>query len=281
MDTTLTALGDYFRARRAVLSPEDVGLPRTRGRRVAGLRRDEVADLAGISNDYYLRIEQGRGARPSDQVIGSIARALRLDVESTAYAFRLVSGQMPRGPVMRDTDTPDRISRTLTQWTHTPAYVSDPHRDIVASNPLATIFGEGGLAAGSNQVSALFNERMRRSLVEWEPMARSAVATLRRDAHPESPRLRELLQQLSVDKDFVRIWERHDVSGPEDATFRFLFDGVGEIAIDAQNFAVRSMPGYQLTVLSARPGGPGAEIFAHLAKSLPGGRSVGMTETRR
>ena len=281
MDTALTALGDYFRARRAVLAPEDVGLPHMRGRRVAGLRRDEVAELAGISNDYYLRIEQGRGARPSDQVIGSVARALRLDVESTAYAFRLVSGQMPRGVVMHDSDTPDRISRTLAQWTHTPAYVSDPHRDIIASNPLATIFGEGGLAAGSNQVAALFNERMRRSLIEWETMTRSAVATLRRDAHPQSPRLRELLEQLSVHEDFLRIWERHDVSGPEDATFRLAFDGVGEIAIDAQNFAVRSMPGYQLTVLSAQPGGLGAEVFAHLAKSLPGGNSVSMTEARR
>lgn len=281
MDTALIALGDYFRARRAVIAPEDVGLPRTRGRRVAGLRRDEVAELAGISNDYYLRIEQGRGARPSDQVIGAIARALRLDVESTAYAFRLVSGQMPRG-VIRDSDTPDRIARTLSQWTHTPAYVSDPHRDIIASNPLATIFGEGGLAAGSNQVSALFNERMRRGLLEWETMTRSAVATLRRDAHPRSPRLRELLRQLSVHDDFRRIWERHDVSGPEDATFRFVFEGVGEIAIDAQNFAVRSMPGYQLTVLSAQPGGVGARLFARLAESLPGGAgTVLMTGAER
>lgn len=281
MDTALIALGDYFRARRAVIAPEDVGLPRTRGRRVAGLRRDEVAELAGISNDYYLRIEQGRGARPSDQVMGAIARALRLDVESTAYAFRLVSGQMPRG-VIHDSDAPDRIARTLSQWTHTPAYVSDPHRDIIASNPLATIFGEGGLAAGSNQVSALFNERMRRSLLEWETMARSAVATLRRDAHPHSPRLRELLRQLSVHDDFRRIWERHDVSGPEDATFRFVFDGVGEIAIDAQNFAVRSMPGYQLTVLSAQPGGLGASLFARLAETLPGGAApAAMTGAER
>jgi hypothetical protein len=89
----------------------------------------------------------------------------------------------------------------------------------VAANPLASILGHGGLSQGSNVVLDLFHPRMKATLAEWETMTRSAVATLRRDADPASPRLRELLRSLSPDPDFVRIWARHDVSGPEVVTF--------------------------------------------------------------
>lgn len=280
MDDASTSLGEYLRARRAVTQPEDVGIVPTPGRRVTGLRRDEVAALAGISREYYLRLEQGRGARPSDQVLLSLCRALRLDHEATAYAFRLVSGRLlTPAPVPRD--SADRIVRALSAWTHTPAYVTDPHRDIVAANPLATVFGHGGLSAGGNQLRHLFVPRMKETLVEWEAMSRAAVATLRRDAVPQSPRLREIVAELSSDPDFVRIWARHDVSGPEDATFHILVEGVGEIPVDAQNFAVRSMPGYQLTVLSAPPGAVTAAVFARLADQLPGGIGADAVEAAR
>ncbi|WP_292714511.1 helix-turn-helix transcriptional regulator [Microbacterium sp. 13-71-7] len=268
MNDSLNALGRYVRARRGVVQPEEVGLVRQPGRRVSGLRRLEVAELAGISAEYYLRIEQGRVGRPSEQVLSSLARALRLDEESVAHLQRLVAGHPP----MRSAPSPEiteRIARTLSRWYRTPAYISDPHRDIVASTALAAALGHGGLAVGSNQVAALFNARMKSTLVEWEAMTRSAVATLRRDAHPDSPRLAELVRELSSDPDFVRIWERHDVSGPEDTTFHIAIEGFGDVAIDAHNFAVRSLAGYQLTVLSAPPGGIAETLFAGLAASVP------------
>jgi len=266
MDRAL--LADFLRARREMLQPEEVGLVRQQGRRVTGLRRLEVAELAGISAEYYLRIEQGRIGRPSEQVLSSLARALRLDEESVAHMHRLVAGHPP----VRSAPSPElteRIARTLSRWYRTPAYISDPHRDIVASTALAAALGHGGLAVGSNQVAALFNTRMKSTLVEWEAMTRSAVATLRRDAHPDSPRLADLVGELSSDPDFVRIWERHDVSGPEDTTFHIAIEGFGDVAIDAHNFAVRSLPGYQLTVLSAPPGGIAETLFAGLAASVP------------
>lgn len=269
MTDDANAVGRYLRARRALIQPEDLGIPRGAGRRVGGLRRVEVAEHAGISAEYYFRIEQGRGSRPSEQVLRSIARVLQLDQESTRYLLTLVSGS-PRIPEAPLSESADRVARTLGRWTHTPAYISDPHRDIVASNPLATVFGHGGLSAGCNQVANLFSQRMKDSLVEWEQMTRSAVATLRRDADPRSPRLRELVSELSADEDFVRIWARHDVTGPEDALFHIEVEGFGSIAVDAQNFAVRSMPGYQLTVLSAPPGELTEKVFAHLAAALPG-----------
>lgn len=262
------ALGRYLRTRRGLVQPSDLGIVSQPGRRVSGLRRVEVAEHAGISPEYYFRIEQGRGSRPSEQVLLSLARVLRLDHASTSYLLRLASPS-PRPVEPPPAESADRIARTLAQWTHTPAYVSDPHRDIVAANPLATVFGHGGLSAGCNQVVNLFSDRMKSSLVEWEQMTRSAVATLRRDAHPQSPRLRSLVAELSEDDDFVRIWARHDVSGPEDALFHIEVEGFGKIAVDAQNFAVRSMPGYQLTVLSAPPGAVTEQVFAHLAAALP------------
>ncbi len=268
MSDSLNAVGRYVRARRDVVQPEDVGLTRQPGRRVPGLRREEVAELAGISAEYYLRIEQGRIGRPSEQVLAALARALRLDDESIAHLDRLVTGR-PHRPHVPDAGAAERIARTLSRWYRTPAYISDPHRDIVAANALATALGHGGLAVGSNQIAGLFNDRMKSTLREWEEMTRSAVATLRRDAHPDSPRLAELVTELSADPDFVRIWGRHDVSGPEDTTFHIVIEGFGDVAIDAHNFAVRSLPGYQLTVLSAGPGGMAETLFAGLAASVP------------
>ncbi|MBW9110705.1 helix-turn-helix domain-containing protein [Microbacterium trichothecenolyticum] len=267
MSRHLIALGEYLRARRDVTAPEDAGLPREAGRRVPGLRRDEVAMLAGISPEYYLRLEQGRGARPSDQVLNAIARALLLDQESRLYLFRLATGSPPPAAPVADR-VAEQIARVLSRWTHTPAYMSDPHRDIVAANPMAAAFGHGGLSAGSNQVVNLFNDRMKATLVEWESMTRSAVATLRRDAHPDSPRLREIVDELSSDPDFVRIWARHDVSGPEDAVFHIAVDGLGEIAVEGQNFGVRSLPGYQLTVMAAPPGSITEAVFSRMSTAL-------------
>jgi len=235
-------LGEFLRARRNVCQPEDVGIHREPRRRVPGLRRDEVARIAGISAEYYLRLEQGRGSRPSDQVLDALARALLLDADSRQYLFRIASGEVP-SPLVPAAESADRIARLLGHWTHTPAYVADSNRDIVASNPLATAFGYGGLAAGSNVVLDLFDPRMKRILVEWEPMTRSALASLRRDADPSSPRLGQIIDELSADADFVRLWARHDVSGSEDASIHVLLEEVGAIEMEVQNFTVRSMPG--------------------------------------
>ena len=267
MSAGLTVLGEFLRARRAVCQPEDAGIVREPGRRVPGLRRDEVARLAGISAEYYLRLEKGRGGRPSDQVLNALARALGLDTDSRQYLLLVASGELP-SPAEPDPATAGRITRVLDHWTHTPAYVSDSNRDIVAANPLATVFGHGGLSAGSNVVQDLFVGRMKDTLVEWEAMTLSAVAGLRRDADPFSPRLKQLVDELSTDPDFVRMWARYDVSGPEDAHIHMTVEQIGTIEMDVQNFAVRSMPGYLLTVLSAPPQSITAMVFSRLAATL-------------
>ena len=261
------ALAEFLRARRNVCQPEDVGIHRGPRRRVPGLRRDEVARIAGISAEYYLRLEQGRGSRPSDQVLNAIARALLLDADSRQYLFRIASGDIP-SPVVPDAESAERIARLLGHWTHTPAYVSDSNRDIVAANPLATVFGQGGLAVGSNVVLDLFVPRMKRTVTEWELMTRAALASLRRDADPSSPRLQQIIDELSGDPDFVRLWSRYDVSGPEEARIHMVVENIGTLEVELANLAVRSMPGYLLTVLSAPPRSSTAIVFASLAASL-------------
>lgn len=271
MSTDLAVLGHFLRARRNVSQPEDEGIFREPGRRVPGLRRDEVARLAGISAEYYLRLEQGRSVRPSDQVLNALARALRLDEDSRQYMFRVASGDLRR-PAPPGEEAEERTARVLSHWTHTPAYVSDSNRDIIAVNGVLTDFngvaiagGERGFALGSNMVVSLFTDRMKSGLVEWEPMALSAVAGLRRDADPFSPRLKAIVDDLSHDADFARMWARYDVSGPEDARIHMVIPHVGTIEIEVQNFAVRSLPGHLLTVLSAPPNSLTAAVFSTLA----------------
>ena len=267
MAVDVVALGAFLRARRDVVQPEEVGLFRDTGRRVAGLRRDEVARLAGISAEYYLRLEKGRSTRPSDQVLKSLAEALNMDPDSRQYLFRIASGTAAPAPLPA-AESAERVAHVLSQWTHTPAYVSDSNRDIVASNPLATALGHGGLSAGSNVISDLFVGRMKNTLAEWEPMAQSSVAGLRRDADPASPRFQQLITALSADIDFARMWARHDVSGPEDARINMVIEKAGTVEIDVHNFAIRSMPGHLLTVLSAPPNSLTVKIFAALAASV-------------
>jgi len=133
------ALGRYLRVRRALVRPDAAGVPRQCSRRVPGLRREEVAFLAGVSSDYYVRLEQGRDRHPSDQVLLAIARALQLDEDATAYLLQLTKPPRPRS---KRTRRPEKVSdgiRTLiASWPLTPAYVHGTYMHILAASTLAT-----------------------------------------------------------------------------------------------------------------------------------------------
>src|ERR1700729_3349920 len=117
-------LGRYLRVRRALVPPDAAGVPRQGNRRVPGLRREEVAFLAGVSSDYYVRLEQGRDRHPSDQVLLSIARALQLDQDATAYLLQLAKPPAAgRAPPRRPEKVSDRIRTLIGNWPLTPAYV--------------------------------------------------------------------------------------------------------------------------------------------------------------
>ncbi|MBH0129531.1 helix-turn-helix domain-containing protein [Salinibacterium sp. NK8237] len=271
------ALGEYLCARRGVLTPEQVGLPADPQRRVAGLRRDEVAALAGISREYYVRLEQGRDNRPSMQVISALARALQLDEFAVRYLVRLATPQAPRpqaaGPL------PDAITgRLLEQWPDSPALVLDPNRDIVASNSLARALVPESFQVGMNLMLNTFLPGARTRHPDWSGLVSDHVAALRFYSDPTDPRRQEIVAQLLREQpEFARCWARHDARPFSDRTFRVPIEGVGEVELNIQLFSLPVHFGYELMVVFPTPGSPAASALAYLAAR---GTGLGVTPTR-
>ncbi len=259
-------LGDFLRRRREQLTPDDVGLSSDSSRRVPGLRRSEVAERAGISADYYLRLEQGRQRQPSLQVLQSLARALQLDADSLRYMQRLVElteGVRPL-PAMRP-GIVESVRQVMEMWDHTPAFVTDSNVDVVAANRLARAVGGEALRPGANLVEMTFSEAGRTMIAGWEDRARESVAQLRFRSDPYDPRLHEIVGTLSMrDADFRRIWARHEAR-PLVMGGSTLSDSEHEpFQLNFQNFEVQGAPGCVLTVLHAPPHSPGAAVLQEL-----------------
>jgi transcriptional regulator with XRE-family HTH domain len=261
-----SAVGDYLRARRALVQPEDVGLVREPGRRVGGLRREEVARLAGISPEYYLRLEQGRDHQPSDQVVAALARALRLDGESTDYLRRLAETGGYRRQSFSDTSSVDASVRALlAQWAHTPAFVMSRNQDILVSNTLASALGPGYMEPGANLVLQMFSDVSRLHAADWENTAARVVAALRLHGSPEDPRLQEIVGALSVrDPDFSRLWARHDTASQRTGISRHYIDPIGWVEFQWQNLAIPAST-HILVTFWAEPGTPAAAAIVYLA----------------
>jgi transcriptional regulator with XRE-family HTH domain len=158
-----TPLSQYLRARRALVRPEDVGLAPGGRRRVAGLRREELALLAGVSPNYYLRLEQARDRHPSAQVLDALARALRLDAGETSFLHSLASAAPEPRRHEASEHAPASIERLIGTWRTTPAVVHDRHIDILVANPLATMLTPA-FRPGANALRALFLEPEMRDL---------------------------------------------------------------------------------------------------------------------
>ncbi|MER5540278.1 helix-turn-helix transcriptional regulator [Streptomyces mirabilis] len=268
------ALGGFLRARRAQLRPEATGLPTSGRRRVPGLRREEVATLAGVSTDYYMRLEQGRERHPSQQVLEAVARALRLDDEAVAHLYRVAT------PTARRTRRAPRVERVaphlrrlLDTWSDTPAFVLGHALDVLARNRLA-----GALYAGFTHCDNLLrmtflDPAAHHFYRDWDRAAESSVATLRRAAgiDPEDPRLRELVGELSMKSaDFRVLWARHDVRGKTREAKLFHHAQVGDLELHYEAFTVNSAPTQQLIVYQAEPGSTSADALALLGSLSAG-----------
>src|SRR3954447_26901758 len=244
-----TPLSQYLRARRALVRPEDVGLPPGGSRRVSGLRREELAMLAGISPSYYLRLEQGRDRHPSAQVLDALGRALQLDAAATSFLHSLASAAPEPRPHETPARAPASIERLIGTWQTTPAVVHDRHLDILAANPLALALTPA-FRPGANAVRALFLEPEFRYLYEdWEDAARNAVARLHtlvgRDI--DSARFRELAGELSSrSDDFRRMWARHDIHAMGAHTFIYHHPIVGSLELQPEMLAIGGSAGQVL-----------------------------------
>ncbi|MFI9801297.1 helix-turn-helix transcriptional regulator [Streptomyces sp. NPDC052302] len=288
----MTATGDpgplaaYLRARRELVPPAAVGIPDTGNRRVAGLRREEVAFLAGVSSDYYVRLEQGRDQHPSEQVLLSIAGALQLDEEATAYLLQLAASPRIRRRRPRPEQAGDGIRTLINSWPLTPAYVHGTYMDVLAANPLAIALSPFN-APGHNSILAAFLEPELRALhSDWEEMTARIVPYLRSVAGPDTtdPRLVEIVGELSVRSDrFRRLWARQDVKHKATGTSRLQHPQVGTLTLHYEKLLIPGSPGQTLVTYHARPGSDSEERLSLLA-SLNGSTRTpaedGRTEDR-
>jgi transcriptional regulator with XRE-family HTH domain len=263
-----TALGQYLRARRELLRPEDVGLRNFGRRRVPGLRREELAMLAGISSDYYLRLEQGRDHHPSSLVIDALARALQLDEDAAAHLHSLSHPAAARRRPEEPEHAPTSIEQLIASWRNTPAFVQGRHMDILAANALASALSPV-FSPGVNLVRATFlDPEIRRFVGDWEAVAQSVVARLRALVGPdvEDPRLAELVGEVSVRSDqFRRLWARHDIQLASIPARTFNHALVGCLELRAESLAITGTEGQLLIVHHADPGSPSERALALLA----------------
>jgi transcriptional regulator with XRE-family HTH domain len=266
-------LGAFLRARRAQLSPRDFGLPEKGSRRkVAGLRREEVAQLAAISVDYYTRLEQGR-VQASAPVLATLSRALRLDEDQQAYLYQ-IAGKADAQPRRRRTAQRVRpaMRRLLDQLTQTPAIVLGRRLDILAWNPMAvTLYTDFGAVptARRNYLRLLFTDPVIRGMhAEWEHDARDAVAALRMEiaAAPAHPELAQLVGDLSVsDPDFRTWWAEQHVNSASYGTKHYRHRTVGDLTLDCDTWSSPDDSGQRLMVLTAEPGTPSHDALHILA----------------
>ncbi|MFE4059280.1 helix-turn-helix transcriptional regulator [Streptomyces sp. NPDC059096] len=256
-------LGDFLRTRRAALLPQDVGMASYGARRVAGLRREEVAVLAGMNADYYTRLEQGRERNPSPQVLDALSRALRLDTDARAHLFRLagaVPGDRPAahaaegvGPALR---------QLMDGYPNTPAFVMNRTLDLLATNALADALFAPFEPADNLARMAFHDPAGRHFYRDWEYAAQATVANLRQAVgfDPGNPRLRELVDTLGEHStEFARLWNAHTVRGKTLDAKRLLHPDIGPLALTYQAFDVRDAPGQQLVIYHAEPGSPSAQ----------------------
>ncbi|WP_374945922.1 helix-turn-helix domain-containing protein [Agreia sp.] len=259
-------LGSYLRARRELVTPEQVGIPVLGTRRVPGLRREEVAMLSGISAEYYLRLEQGRDRHPSAQVLEAIARVLRLDDDTYLLSLATPQPRRQRAKVRREV-LPPSTARFIAELPF-PAFAEGRHLDVLAANSLASAISPR-LSTGGNRLRDVFLDEAEQDLFEdWERAAAALLAGFRRavGSSIDDPRVVELVGELSlVSPQFRRMWARHDVAERVGANVVLNHPVVGRLRLDREKLAISGSEGVMLVVYHAEPGTEAAERLALLA----------------
>ncbi|GAA4984842.1 transcriptional regulator with XRE-family HTH domain [Nonomuraea thailandensis] len=279
---------DFLATRRAKLTPEQVGLPTSGRRRVPGLRREEVAVLAGVSTEWYTRLEKGHISGVSEDVLDAVAQALRLDQDERTYLFDLARAARParHAPSRRkDVQVPPRVQWLLDSVTLSAAFVRNGRQDIVASNALARalhapIFDSPVTARHgcANIARYIFlDPESPRFFVDWDAAAATTAALLRAEAgrEPHDRALRDLVGELStLSTEFRSNWAAHDVRLRHDGTKRLWHPQVGDLDLTYQSLdlPMSSRTVYGLTIYTAEPGSTSEErlkLLASLAATRP------------
>ncbi|WP_037356730.1 helix-turn-helix transcriptional regulator [Amycolatopsis orientalis] len=262
-----TELGDFLRARRAQRSPDDAAVHYSGRRKVAGLRREEVAVLAGVNVDYYARLEQGRETRPSPQVLDALSRALGLDPDARDHLYRLAGAAPPDLPSAVSQRVSPELRQLMDSYPHAPAFVLNRVLDLLAANALADALFSPFRSADNLARMTFLDPAGREFFARWEWTAQATVANLRSTAG--DPALPRLTAELSAgSEEFRKLWENHQVRGKTREPKHFVHPAVGPLTLTYQAFDVRGAPGQQLIVYQAEPGSPSADALS-LLRSVP------------
>jgi transcriptional regulator with XRE-family HTH domain len=252
---------EFLMSRRAKVTPAQAGLPAGRGRRVPGLRRSEVAMLAGLSVEYYSRLERGAIRGASTAVLNAIADTLRLDDAERAHLFdlaRTADGIPASGRRRRRATKPATVGPS--------AFIRNPRTDVLATNALGRAFyspliGDAGRVP--NLARFLFLDPASRDFYpDWDRFAQMSVAIIRAEAgrDPHDRGLQDLVGELSThSQTFRRLWGAHDVHILGAGTKRFHHPEVGELVLAHEEFAITAEPGLMLMIYTAEPGSASAE----------------------
>jgi transcriptional regulator with XRE-family HTH domain len=269
----------FLSSRRAKITPEQAGLQHfSRNRRVPGLRRSEVADLAGVSVEYYAQLERGNLAGASDSVLDALARALHLDEAEQQHLADLARAAGPgartrrrprpgRGPGIRPS-----VTRVLDLMADVPAFVNNGRGDVLAANPLmqalyAPMFDDPARPANHARF-AFLNPRARDFWRDWERIAADTVAMMRTEAgrDPYNRDLTDLVGELCTrSEDFRSRWAAHDVRLHRTGTKQFRHPVVGDLDLNFETMQLTADPGLTMTLLSAPAGSAGADALRLLA----------------
>lgn len=259
-------LGEFLRAQRARVTPQEAGLPEVSGRRVAGLRREEVAVLSGVSADYYARLEQGRERTPSAQVVDAICQALRLTTDGRAHAFRLA--RLSPTSARAGEEVSSELLQTMEAFPQAIAYVTNPALRVLVANPAARAFMAPLLRREDSVMAAIFLDPAAQEFyVNWAEVSKATVSALRlaEGFVPPHPEVTMLVERLYRDSPaFRELWDDQTVEGLTATRTTIRHPDVGLMQLTHQVFDVRSAPGQQLTVATAAPGSASADALAML-----------------
>ncbi|MEU1412133.1 helix-turn-helix transcriptional regulator [Streptomyces sp. NPDC005731] len=260
-------LAGFLRARRTQVTPEQVGLPTGPGlRRTPGLRREELATLAGVSIDYYTRLERGKETRPSPAVVDSLARALQLQEDEHEHLRKLAvraARTAPEPPTAPSRTVRPGVKLLLENLRPSPAYVLSRTLDILAANPggLHLYAGMESWPAKQRNLARYYflHPAARDVFPEWDTRIRGCVARLRALAgtDPDAPDLAQLIGELLLkSEDFARLWERYDVRPHRPGAKHFRHPQVGDVTFGYQTMQLEDTPGHRLVVYYADVAGP-------------------------
>jgi transcriptional regulator with XRE-family HTH domain len=282
-------LGEYLRARRELVDPAAVGLRVAGVRRTPGLRREEVATLAGISADYYLRLEQGRDRNPSPSVLESLARVFGLDPTATGYLLSLAAARPARSSSAARrprTETVPAAIRQLMAVVNLPAFVESRMFDVLAANPRATALSPS-MQAGENRLRSMFLDPAERDLYpDWRKAIVGMIASFRASIgpDPDDPRVAQLVGELSLASEpFRKLWARHDVRNLAGGAVTMNHPAVGPLELWREKLPIGDSGGQLLVLYHAAPGSESARALDRLvpAAAATGSAAVGAAEMRR